>query len=376
MSGSVFTTEKIDMVRDALNTCTMCGFCKSVCPSFKAINWDTDLSRGRIVMTYGISVGQLKPDESVVRSMYTCTTCADCVRRCPSKVKIVDIIELCRADLVSNGFALPKHKQMCQNIIDHSNPFGEEKSVAEVMKGWGYEPHRAPIAYFAGCTATYRAVKTAKASLSILKKLGADFTTLPEVCCGSVMSRVGWPEEERLKLYRKNVETIEALGVKTLVLSCAGCYRMFKVEYPKYLGELPFEVKHITEFLAGRKLDLTPLGDATVTYHDPCHLGRHCGVYEPPREVIAQFPGVKFKEMKYNRSTSHCCGGGGGVRAAYPEEAADIANTRLDEADFADLLITTCPFCVTNLSAQVGDRKLKVVDLAELVDEHLQRHGQ
>ena len=75
--------------------------------------------------------------------------------------------------------------------------------------------------------------------------------------------------------------------------------------------------------------------------------------------------------MKYSKSTSHCCGGGGGVRAAYPQEAAEIATTRLDEAAFADLLITTCPFCVTNLSAQVGDRKIKVVDLTELVDEHL-----
>ena len=97
MSDTVFTADKIDKIRAALSTCTMCGFCKSVCPSFKAINWDTDLSRGRIVMTYGLSVGQLEPDDSVVKSMYTCTTCADCVRRCPSKVDIVDIIELCWA---------------------------------------------------------------------------------------------------------------------------------------------------------------------------------------------------------------------------------------------------------------------------------------
>ena len=78
MSSAVFTTEKINLIRDALSSCTMCGFCKSVCPSFKAINWDTDLSRGRIVMTYGLATGQLKADPSVVQSMYTCTTCADC----------------------------------------------------------------------------------------------------------------------------------------------------------------------------------------------------------------------------------------------------------------------------------------------------------
>ncbi|MCQ2084842.1 MAG: (Fe-S)-binding protein [archaeon] len=370
MSSTVFTTQNIDLIRSALSSCTQCGFCKSVCPSFKAINWDTDLSRGRIALTYGLATGQLQADESVVNSMYTCTTCADCVRRCPSKVKIVDIIELARADLVANGFALPKHKQMCENIINYNNPFAEKETVAEVFKKMGYEPHAAPVAYFAGCTATYRAKKTAQASLSILKKLGVDFTTLDEICCGSVMGRVGWSEEELVKIYKKNIDAIVKLGVKTLVLSCAGCYRMFKIEYPKHV-EVPFEVLHMTEFLAKQKLQLKSLGDVKVTYHDPCHLGRHCGVFDAPRDVINMFPEVQFKEMKYSKATSHCCGGGGGVRAAFPQESADIANTRLDEAVFADLLITTCPFCVTNLSAQVGDRKIKVVDLTELVDEYL-----
>ena len=107
-----FETDRLELVRNAVNVCTMCGFCKSVCPSFKAIGWDSALSRGRIVLTYGLLNGEIEPDDSVVENMYTCTTCADCVRRCPSKVKIVDIIELCRADLVKNGHILPKHKAM------------------------------------------------------------------------------------------------------------------------------------------------------------------------------------------------------------------------------------------------------------------------
>ena len=107
-----FTTDKLEEVRNAVNVCTMCGFCKSVCPSFKAIGWDTALSRGRIVLTYGLLNGEIPADDSVIENMYTCTTCADCERRCPSKVKIVDIVELCRADLVKNGHMLPKHKKM------------------------------------------------------------------------------------------------------------------------------------------------------------------------------------------------------------------------------------------------------------------------
>ena len=366
MNMSEFKVDKLEEVRKAVNCCTMCGFCKSVCPSFKSIGWDSALSRGRIVLTYGLLTGDLQPDESLVRNMYTCTTCADCVRRCPSKVEIVDIIEMCRADLVKAGCILPKHKAMCENILADGNPFGEKQSREEAL---GKKPHAAKVGYFAGCTATYRSKETARATMSILDKLGVDYTTLDETCCGSVMQRVGWPQEDVTKLMQKNIEAIKAMGVETLVLSCAGCYRMFKIEYPKYV-DVPFEVLHITEYLARMDLKLK-LMSGVVTYHDPCHLGRHCGVYEPPREVIAKIPGIEFKEMDFNRKTSHCCGGGGGVRSAYPEESMDIASTRLDEASFADVIITTCPFCVNNLDAAKGDRKIQVRDLVEIIDELL-----
>ncbi len=363
MSG--FEVDNLEKVRKAVNVCTMCGFCKSVCPSFKAIGWDSALSRGRIVLTYGLLTGELDADESVVRNMYTCTTCADCVRRCPSKVEIVDIIELCRADLVKNGHILPKHKSMCDNILVDGNPFAEKASRREAL---GRAPHNAKIGYYAGCTATFRSKETARATMSILDKMGVDWTTVDETCCGSVMQRVGWPQEDVTVLMKKNVEAIQALGIETLVLSCAGCYRMFKHEYPKYV-DVPFEVLHITEFLADKDLVLKPMEGVVATYHDPCHLGRHCGVYDAPRAVIGKIPGMEFKEMEFNGKLSHCCGGGGGVRSAYPEESKAIATTRLDEADFADLMITCCPFCVTNLSAAVDDRKIKVRDLVEIIDE-------
>lgn len=366
MNMSEFVTDRLEKVRNAVNCCTMCGFCKSVCPSFKSIGWDSALSRGRIVLSYGLLIGDLQPDESLVRNMYTCTTCADCVRRCPSKVDIVDIIEDCRADLVKAGCILPKHKAMCENILADGNPFAEKSSRRDAL---GRVPHKAKVGYYAGCTATFRSKATAKATLSILDKLGEDYTTVDETCCGSVMQRVGWPQEDVTELMKRNVEAIKSLGVETLVLSCAGCYRMFKIEYPKYV-DVPFEVLHITEYLAKKDLKLKPMS-GVATYHDPCHLGRHCGVYDAPREVIAKIPGLEFREMEYSGKTSHCCGGGGGVRSAYPEASMDIASTRLDEASFADMIITTCPFCVNNLDAAKGDRKIVVRDLVEIVDELL-----
>ena len=363
-----FETDRLEEVRNAVNVCTMCGFCKSVCPSFKAIGWDSALSRGRIVLTYGLLNGEIQADDSVVENMYTCTTCADCVRRCPSKVKIVDIIELCRADLVRNGHILPKHKAICDNILKYNNPFGEERTVIETL---GRAPKKAKVGYFAGCTATYRSKRTSQATLSILDKLKVDYTTVDEVCCGSVMQRIGWPMEDVKKYFQRNVDAIKALGIETLVLSCAGCYRMFKEEYPKYV-DVPFKVLHMTEFLAEQDLELKPM-KGIATYHDPCHLGRHAGVYEAPRQVIAKIPELDFREMEFNRKVSHCCGGGGGVRSAYPEESKRIASTRVDEAIAigAETIITTCPFCVSNLELGLDGRQAKVVDLTELIDELL-----
>jgi len=359
-----FETDRLEEVRNAVNVCTMCGFCKSVCPSFKAIGWDSALSRGRIVLTYGLLVGDIPADDSVVENMYTCTTCADCVRRCPSKVKIVDIIELCRADLVKNGHMLPKHKKMCENIMETNNPYGEKESVVATL---GRQPRKAKIGYFAGCTATYRSKRTSEASMSILDKLKADWTTVDEICCGSVLQRVGWDIEDVKRYMKKNVDAIVSLGVETLVLSCAGCYRMFKEEYPKYV-DVPFKVQHMTEFLAEQDLKLRPL-KGKVTYHDPCHLGRHCGIYDAPRKVISMIPDVDFKEMEFSRNVSHCCGGGGGVRSAYPEESKRIASTRVDEALTigAETILTACPFCVSNLKFG-SDDKIEVMDLMETID--------
>lgn len=241
---SKFKIVDLKKVRDSINMCTMCGLCRSVCPSFKSIGWDSALSKGRIILAYGLLNGDLEADESVVKNMYTCTTCADCVRRCPSKVDVVKIIELCRTDIVRNGMIIPKHKMICDNIISRGNPFGEKANDKFSI----IRPHRASVGYYMGCNAKYRLNNIAQATISILEKLCVDYTTIDETCCGSIMKRIGWPERDLINLITKNIEKINNLGIETLVVSCAGCYRMFKFEYPKYI-DVPFEVLHITEYL-------------------------------------------------------------------------------------------------------------------------------
>jgi len=359
-------TKNLDKVKQAVNVCTMCGFCKSVCPSFKAIGWDTSVARGRVILSYGLLTGELPADESVVENIYTCTTCMDCVRRCPSKVDIVEIVELCRADLVRSGRILPKHKAVVESILANGNPFNEKESMVQRLKA---KPKNSKVGYFPGCAAVFRVPETSAAALSIFNKLGVDHTVVDCGCCGSVLQRIGWDNSDVVKIMKENVSAIVKQGVEKLVLSCAGCYRMFKEEYKKHV-DVPFEVLHITEFLQSQDLKLKPL-PMKATYHVPCHLGRHAKVYDAPRNVIQKIPELEFKEMASTRDTGRCCGGGGGVRSVYPNESKKMAEMRLSEAGFADVIITTCPFCVNNLRFGSGDDKKRIVDLTELVDELL-----
>jgi Fe-S oxidoreductase len=360
-------TENLEKVRQAVNVCTMCGFCKSVCPSFKAIRWDPSAARGRVILSYGLLVGDIPADDSVVENIYTCTTCMDCVRRCPSKVDVVEIVELCRADLVKNGHILPKHKAVVDSVLKNGNPYNEKGTMVQRLN---VKPKNAKVGYFPGCSAAFRTPETANAAMSILKKLNVDSTVVDCKCCGSVMQRIGWNNDDVVKMIKENVGAIKKQGVETLVLSCAGCFRMFKEEYPKFT-EMPFKVLHMSEFLATQDLKLKPL-KAKATYHDPCHLGRHAKVYDAPRNVIKKIPELEFKEMANIRDQGRCCGGGGGVRSAYPEESKKMAEARLEETAFADIIITACPFCVSNLRFGMPDgSKKRVADLTELVNELL-----
>jgi len=359
--------KNLQKVKKELMTCTYCGFCKSVCPTFKIVGWDASVARGRMVLAYGLLQKEVPADPSVLEYLYQCTTCKDCERRCPSNISVVDVVESARRDLVAAGYMLPRHRAIVEKVVRTGNPYGEMNSVPNTL---GRHPRKAKIGYFVGCTATYRDRELAEATMSILDKLDEDYTLLDEVCCGSVLQRIGVPEKEVEKLWERNLEKIRSLGVEKVIFSCAGCYRMFKEEYPKRF-DLGFEVQHITEYLAEKELILRPM-NGVITYHDPCHLGRHCGVYDAPRKILSSIPEAEFREMGRNRETAACCGGGGGVRSAYPELSKAIASHRVDEASFADLLVTTCPFCVNNLKAGAEGRPApEIVDLVQLVDRLL-----
>ena len=163
-------------------------------------------------------------------------------------------------------------------------------------------------------------------------------------------------------------------GIKRIITSCAGCYRTFKKDYGDKLEEI--EVLHSVEFLddiiANKGVELKKL-DINTTYHDPCHIGRHMGVYDAPRRILNKIS--NFIEIKTNRDGAMCCGAGGGVRKGFPELSLEMAKNRVKEAEDtgAQYLVSTCPFCYRNLSDAINalNSDLKMVDLVELFLESL-----
>jgi heterodisulfide reductase subunit D len=230
--------------------------------------------------------------------------------------------------------------------------------------------------YYVGCTASYdiNVKEVGINTINVMDALGIKFGILgqEEKCCGSVLLRIGDFEFERLSEY--NIRLFNALGVKTIFTSCAGCYRTIKMDYRR-MGVLNAEVLHTVDIvdraLQEGSLKFTHEVPLKVTYHDPCHMGRHSNWYDPPRRVLEAIPGLEFVENERVREFSRCCGAGGGLKAGFSDVQNLMAQERVRDAQRvnADHLVSTCPFCYQGLKIGINamESNVKMTDLMELV---------
>lgn len=214
--------------------------------------------------------------------------------------------------------------------------------------------------YFRGCTARQKETSIADATEELLKLAGVDYRLLDEEkCCGSVLLRTGFIDEASQQI-EKNTE---ALSGELILTSCAGCYKTLKQDYEG------LDVIHVSQFLNQLinegKLELSK-NDFNVTFHDSCHLGRHCEVFDEPREVISSV--ANLVEMENHHDNALCCGAGGGVKSAYPEIASQISRSRINQAldTDSDVLVTSCPFCKLNLK----NDDIEVLDITEFLSKY------
>lgn len=219
--------------------------------------------------------------------------------------------------------------------------------------------------YFRGCVAREKLNNIADTTEKILKHAGIDYKVLEnETCCGSFLLRTGFTSDAKEVMEN----TLKEIREEKIITSCAGCYKTFKKDYKEILG-VELDVVHTSQLFNDLIKDgkVEPLFlDKKVTYHDPCHLGRHLEEYDAPREILDNISNLV--EMDRNKEKSRCCGAGGGVRAAFPEITENIAKMRIKDAEDvkAEVLVTSCPFCILNLRS-VSKDGTKILDLSEII---------
>ena len=231
----------------------------------------------------------------------------------------------------------------------------------------------AKMVYFVGCTTSYREKNVAIATAEILNSLQIEFKILKdESCCGSPVYMTGQVDKAK-KIAEKNVKMLKDAGIEKIITSCAGCYRTLKDTYPNKFGfDLGIEIIHMPKFLLNMlnsgELKFNKEVNMKITYHDPCHIGRHMGIYEPPRKVLNKITGIELVEMPRNRNNAWCCGSGGGVRSAFKDLSAFAANERIEEAKgtSAEAIVSCCPFCLNQFKTHIKDNEIKALDIAEL----------
>lgn len=235
--------------------------------------------------------------------------------------------------------------------------------------------------YYPGCLTKFVAKDLLQNYRVILRKIGIDFIELEgvEMCCGSPVRNAG-EEEEFINLAQKNLDIFNQYGVSRIITSCPACYKVLSQDYPEVLGDKwNIQVEQTTKLIAaaiasGKLKVADSLSiDGKITYHDPCHLGRYCGIYEEPREIIRKIAEISkgtLVEMVHNRENALCCGGGGGLGTNFNQTAGKIGELRISEARETDaqILCTSCPMCYLHLLKSVNSEKdLKVLEVSSLL---------
>jgi Fe-S oxidoreductase/nitrate reductase gamma subunit len=384
------------------DACTRCGRCVSVCPATGAgepfsprdfILW----ARAELISKTP-RPSKRRESEFSAHRIWHCTTCRACLEVCPVYAAIPDALRQSRSALIESGDGVPDALAgTLKRVLKYNNPWeatktkrtrwAEDLEIPDLTKG--ADP--GDFCYFVGCTTTMepRARAIAQSFTTILARTGIPFATLgkKEPCCGDIARRAG--EDGLFEINREDCTALfQKYEISRVVTSSPHCFHTFKSAYGRYAvleddaARTRFNVRHYTEVLA----DLVAEGrlafnrklPRTVTFHDPCYLGRHHRIFDAPRRVIRSIPGIQFREMPHHGPDSLCCGGGGD--RMWQEELdgnpkMSVIRIREAVATGADLVVTACPLCLIMLEdarkvAQL-EEKIEVMDLCEVAEKML-----
>jgi Fe-S oxidoreductase len=387
------------------------------CPSECFYNFNAYSARGRFQLALALNTGAAEYTDTVTGVVHNCLSCGLCDVSCKVQRYNLEPLEhnlALKSDAVSKGHTLPAQAKIMAALAKEKTmiPGTAKAARADWSQGLGLKDlskQSGETLFFPGCKYSYdsRLRRNVQASVRILQKAGVDlgYMGASDMCCAGRALQMGY-KDEFAKNAEANVALFKRAGVRTIVTPCSDCYHALKRQYPA-LG-LDVEVLHVVEYVerlvkAG-KLKFTKTVPLTVTYHDPCHLGRlgepygawnghekkilnqvHTweprrpryngayGIYDAPRAVLESIPGVVLAEMERIREYSWCCGAGGGCSETNPEFSTWTASERVAEANAtgAQALVTACPWCETNFRgvADENGKTIEVVDIIELVEK-------
>lgn len=371
-------TLDLDKSKEFLNdiyACAGCGYCRFGCPVYQQVGFERIAPRGRIAALKRSIEARGEIPETLRESIYMCLQCENCEVNCPMSIDFPKIATKV-AEMYNDADALPDGAQaMKDQIHELGNPYGKTR---EERAEWMPKHQNAPgrdILYFVGCGASYGSTRIPRSVTKMLDEIGIEYNLLGEEenCCGAPLFRIGDVDGAQ-KMIDKNTEKFRELGAKTIFANCAGC---FKTLHHSYSQE--FESLHVSQFLLRLveegKLQFKKNLDTTAIYFDGCDIGRHCDVYEEPRDLLKTIPGLNLVEYDYNRENAMCCGGP--LLSSMPDLAQEIAADRVREAadKGAELIVTPCPTCMLNLKqgAKAAGIKMKIEDLPMILPSLLEK---
>ena len=418
--------------RAMMERCSSCASCKFIpfdkiqslrfgenCPSIGYYNFMTYSARGRYQLSQSILDGRTEINETIAEAIHSCTSCGACDVACKVTRYNLEPLEHNieqKAYAVEHGAVLPGQVPVIENLKKEQSMIpGTEKAARQDwvkdlnLKDLFWE--QGEVAFFPGCKYSYdeKLQKVAQSAVKLLQSAGVDlgYMGAADNCCAGRAHQMGYFNEFKARAH-SNIKAFEKAGVKTIVTPCSDCYHSFKRQYAK-LG-FKVEVLHVVEYvdrlIAEGKITFTKSVPITVTYHDPCHLGRlgedyeawegkekkiynqiqiweprrpryngAYGIYDAPRNILKAIPGVKLVEMERIREYSWCCGAGSNCNESNPDFSAWTAGERITEANAtgADALVTACPWCEDNFANAVDEdgNKIEVLDVIELVNQAL-----
>jgi Fe-S oxidoreductase/nitrate reductase gamma subunit len=397
-----------------LDACVNCGRCEAVCPAtlggselnprtlirnmrdhltavgpsfLAALAGNSAASDVEHVPLFGEAAdGPLQP-AVLEDELWGCRTCGACQQECPLYIEHIPKIVGMRRYLVMTESRMSEEAQMfLKNIDDRGHPFAGTSHEREEwfqdldIKVYG-RGDTAEYLFWVGCAGALvdRSIQVTRAFVKVLQAAGVDFAVLgaEESCTGDPARRVGG--ELTFQMCAKaNIELFDRYEIRQIITACPHCFNTLAHEYPEFGGK--YQVVHHAEFIRqliqSGSLRLRKDADS-VTYHDPCYLGRHNGIYDAPREVLASVSRSSIQEMPRNRSTSLCCGAGGGYAWMDDKLESRINLMRFEEVKScgARTAAVSCPFCMQMfedaIRAKDPGRTVRTADIAELVAEAL-----